>query len=792
MKRLRISDWLIAKIVGRPWTTLLIGVLVLGALAPGLAFLGADFSYRIWFDEDDPYLAAFDAFERRFGNDEAIGIVVQSPSGVFDHDTAALLVELTEQMWKVSEVVRVESLANFSWVHVDAAEPDEILIDPILPDDEELTTDLLEERRHAALTHEKLPGYLVSKDGTSALVLGWLQPGVERPPNYRAVVHEIEQMVEQIRARDEARGSDHRLHITGLPAMTVAFERANQDDFGRILPVVVGLCCILLFVMFRSVAAVGLTLLVSGCAIVGALAVGGYLGIRLNNISFVVPEFLLAIALADSVHILASYARAAGDNRRERVRAALAKNLVPTVLTSVTTAAGFWSFAGAKVAPIADLGVLSGVGTVFAWLFTYLVLGPILTLAPLKLRVARGQRASRAARGWARWVSRHRPWVLAGSAIVVAGGAALAANIQVDSDPYAYLAKDHPLNVATDALEDSFGHAMGIEISVNSGRPEGIKDPEFLRTVDGFQTWIASRPGVGATSSFVDIVKAMNRALHGGRPEEYRVPDSAAEVAEQKLLYSLSLPAGQSLNDRVSIKNDQLRLSVQWAFRRSERTLQEIAQVEQEAKRRGLDVEITGKTQLYQRLNPYVVDTFLVSLGLAVLVVGGLLALWFRSLRIGALAMIPNGVPLVLGAGVLAALGRNLDAGTAVVFATCLGIAVDDTVHFLASFVAATRRGEDPRNAVQTVLAETGPALVITTGILSAAFVTFAMSVFVPNIYFGVMIAIILLLALAADLVILPALVVGMRRQPVDVSEGAAPAPADEPLEHVFEGRPAT
>ena len=140
--------------------------LIICLLLPGLTKLDKDFGYRIWFAEDDPNIPRnFDRFERRFGNDDNAVIVMHSASGVFDYESASTLIDLTEKLWQIKDVIRVDSLANFNWTH---AEDDDLIVEPILPDDERLDDSFLRERKRIALSHETLPGYLVSPSGNTS------------------------------------------------------------------------------------------------------------------------------------------------------------------------------------------------------------------------------------------------------------------------------------------------------------------------------------------------------------------------------------------------------------------------------------------------------------------------------------------------------------------------------------------------------------------------------------------------------------------------------------------------
>ena len=255
------------------------------------------------------------------------------------------------------------------------------------------------------------------------------------------------------------------------------------------------------------------------------------------------------------------------------------------------------------------------------------------------------------------------------------------------------------------------------------------------------------------------ILKAMNRALNADDPAHYRLPETREAIAQVFLLYTLGLPQGMDINDRVTVKQDALRITTSWTLSDANEIIAAIAAAEARAQALGLDVYATGKTPIWQRMAPYIIDTFMVSLIVAIALMSLLLVVMLRSVKLGLLAMIPNTIPLLIGGGFIVALGRTLDVGGVILFATCLGIAVDDTVHFLANYGRHRRAGHSPEEALARIFTHVVPALSYTTLVLVASFGAFAFADFVPNRFFGIMVAVILSIALVADLVLLPAIV---------------------------------
>ncbi|MEE2789061.1 MAG: MMPL family transporter, partial [Myxococcota bacterium] len=654
-----MKDRIVNNIIERPKTSLLIGLLVFMACASGGRTLAPDFSYRVWFNDDDPLIMEFDAFERRFGNDDRAIVVVHSPSGIFDKDSASLLIKFTQEAWKLPYTIRVDSLANFNWVHADG---DELIVEPLIPDDLPLTPELLAARAKVAKNHETLPNYLVSADGTAALLYITLQPALGGSPDYEGFLEGITtkdgKKRRGLRALvDEMTQGDHQVMVTGGPEINHSFKEAAEADISTILPLVFGLTLLFLGILFRRVSGVLLPISVMVTSVGAAMGVGGWLGFSINNMTSIVPQILVAIAVADSVHILVSYYRALkkGASRVVAAHYSLEKNFVPTVLTSVSTAIGFFSFSQAAIVPIKQLGTMAGIGTLLAWLFTYYVIGPLMVLLPIKSAPTTNESVdlhapSPLALRQTEKLLGIRRLILGVFAIIAVGTTYLASQTEVNSDPFMYFPDDSNMNVATRFLEKKVGGATTVEIVVDSGQVDGVKDPKFLAKVDAFQTWLDAQPYVTSSTSLIDILKSTNRTLNGDKPGFYTLPTTRKGIAEQHLLYSMSLPAGMSLNDRVSVKNDALRITTAWDIHDSKGVLEKIDEIETKSAAMGLNCFVTGKNQLWQRMNPYVVNTFVFSITIAVCLMSILMIIVFRSIKLGLLAMLPNMFPLVLGA----------------------------------------------------------------------------------------------------------------------------------------------
>lgn len=754
-----INQRVVTLVVEHPWLALLLGLALLSAALAGLTRVQADFSHRGFFWDDDPAMQRFDAFERRFGNDDVAVLALHSPSGIFDLDSAQLLVELTERMWKVPEVIRVDSLSNYQWVHADG---DDIAVEALFP--AQLDAQVIAQRRAVALAHEVIPDYLVSRDGTTALIFAQIKPGLDRPSDSPLVYHTLLDL-----AREYTRG-DHQLYVSGSPAVIASFAEVAGADTARIFLLALLVAAVALAVLLRSVAGVVLPLLLMIVCVPAVFGFAGWAGLTLNNLSSAVPSIILAVCIADAVHLLATFgeARRAGADKLEALRYSLAKNFLPTFLTSLTTALGFVSFASVAVRPIAALGTMMTFGVMLAWVLSYLLLGPALALLPARrprVDVHAPQRDLARATRYIDALLARRHWVIALVLLATVGAVLLAMRTEVNSDPFKYFAPSVPLRQANEFIEAKVGGARGIEVVVEAGQEDGVKAPAFLAKVEALQQWIASQPRVTRVVSIIDVLKAMQRSLHGDDPAQYRLADDQQTIAQELFLYQMNLPQGMDLNDRVTLRYDALRMSVLWTVPNSAEVIARAHAIESKAAELGLTASVTGKYYLFDSMNGYVVPALLQSFFTAAFTVALVILLSLRSLRLTLVSMIPNVLPVLFGGAFLYLLGQPLDIGTVIVASVCLGVAVDDTIHVLSHYRDHLSQGLSPRESMIRTLAGSARPLLMTTVILSGTFFAFLTADFTPNLYFGLLTGTILALALLLDLTLTPLLLIGSPRR---------------------------
>lgn len=752
----RFKTLIIQTCMGNPKKAALLGLIITFMLSPYAGNIVLDFSARTWFRANDPNITQLNSFEKKFGNDESAVLVMNWDKGFFNPEGLKLLHEVTEAMWQVPDLIRVDSLVN---QNLTFSEEDDILTEEFMALDEIEDKSFIENRKKVFQDHNVLPGVYLTRDYKAAVIYGRVVQKPEGEVDFDAIFDGLSSIGEKILSP-----AGITYHLLGAPSLNVTFKRTSFIDLKTINPVLVLLVIVYLIFTFKNFWGVFLPLTIIGTTLIFMTGLIGFLQIKMNSLTFILPGIIIAIAIADSVHLLSTYFDRQGEGEEiwDSVKGALDKNFSPIFLTSVSTAIGFFSLTTSDVRPVAEMGLLAGIATLMAFVFSLLFIPSSLIVFNVggktvhkKGRTLKKHLARKYIKVLEKW---HIPVNII-FVIVCVSFAWLALQNEVNSNPYEYFNDKNPITIGNKYTLKTFGGVGGPEIVVDSGVDNGITDPKFLKKVDEFQTWLNNRPYINRVLSVTDIVKEVNRSLHGGSDSEYRIPDTKEMIAQELFLYTMGLPQGMDLNNRMDIKQRELRLSLLWSVQNSKESLIRIEEIESKAKEMNLNVASTGKPVLFQRMNGYVVDTFATSMGMALGLITLILIAVYRSFKLGMLSLIPNFIPIVLGAGLLTIIKTPVDVGCAIVASVTLGIAVDDTIHFLSHYGKLTRQGMPRVEALTEVLSGTGVALIVTTMILVSGFGLFMFASLTPNMNFGILSSFVLFMALVCDLLVLPCIV---------------------------------
>ena len=737
------------------WYIVILIPLITIALGYQLKNAKFDGSYRIWFEKNSTTLNQYDAFKNTFGNDDSIIIVFHDDNGVFNKKALHVIERLTNKLWETKYIARVDSLTNYQYVHKSPEDEDEILVEDFIEEIDALTPKTLQKKEKIALHEDLLLDRIISKDAKTTMIVGRLNPKAGK--TIGASKHIMKDINRYI--KDE-KASGYAFNLAGGPVVNTTFSSVAQYDVKTFTPLVILVAMLLLWLIFRNLSGVFATILVVIFTFIIVLAIQTILGYKLNNFTANMPVFIIAIGIADAMHIFWVYllARREGSNNYTAIYDTLDKNMLPTFLTSLTTAIGFASLGISHIVPIKTLGIATANAAILAFVLTILFVPATLAILNIKVKVKpkkENKGIGEFSKKYAKFIIQNDKSIILFFIIIFGGIGFGLTKLQVDSNAVKYFREDVPFRQTIKMIEKNLTGPLSYEIVIDSKKTDGIKDVNFMKTVDKFSKEFKEKfPNARHTSSLVDIVKKFNEVIDSKKT----IPASNELIAQYLLLYSLSLPQGMEINDKMDVNERLLRLTASMNVADSSEDLKQIAWINNWWKKEPYSVEVNGQTAMFAHMQHDVTDTLINSLLLSIVMTSLVMLLIFRSIKMIPLFIIPNVLPIILVIGVMGWLGISIDIGVAISGAIIMGIAIDDTIHFLIKYTQARKKGLTLEDALAYVMHYAGSAIILTTVVLSSAFIVFRFSQFMLNANFGLITAIALLIAVCVDLLLLPAM----------------------------------
>ncbi len=731
-----------------------IPILVLG-LSMNLKHLEFEGDYRIWFDEDSKILKEYDEFRKVFGNDTAITVAFRDENGIFNKKALKTIDTITQEMWRMNHIARVDSLTNFQYIHANPEDKDDVLVEDFIQDISGLDKASLNRKKEIALNDRDMVGSFISKDGKTAMIIARLTPKVnDNGDKSFEIMKDTKRILSSLEKE-----TNYRFWLNGGPPLNTSFVTIAQSDGGTFTPLVIFTVMALLFVLFRRVSGALIPLGVVVLTFLTVLSIQVLLGYKLNNFTANIPVFIVAIGIADAVHVYIVWLmyKREGKSTKEAVFLSMQKNMLPIFLTSLTTAIGFASLGISHVVPVSTLAIATASGAVLAFLISVFWMPSVLLLLKKEIKFQNNEKRETFWKDleYGKFITSNDKKIVLITGLVFLIISIGLVKLKVDSNTIRYFDKNVEIRKSTDFLQKNLTGPMAYEIVVDSGKKNGIKDPAFLNSVQKFyDKFQAKYPDIRHMTSLMDVIKRFNVVMN----EKDGVPKDQNLIAQYLLLYSLSLPQGMEINDKMDIEQRLLRITAQVNIVDTSKDLEMIDWAQKWWENTPYKATVNGQTKMFAHMQKDVTDTLIYSMSLAIVLVSIVMFLIFRNLRLIWVFLIPNILPIALVLGVMGWLGINIDLGVAVSGAIILGVAVDDTIHFLVKYFEARKRDLSIREAFDYVLKYAGKAILFTTIILSASFAVFMGSDFSPNFNFGIVTATALIIAFVVDMLLLPAL----------------------------------
>ena len=728
-----VLEWILL----RPWVSIACFVLIslfFVLQIPRLSFKTSIYDLLI---ENLSDSIRYQRAKKVFGSDEIIQVVVKADN-IFDSATFRKIELLSEAFSKIEGVKRSISLPAIRQK-----------IDP----QKDWTIDQFAE---VLLPVDLLKKNLLSADHKASAITLIL----ESEAAHESVIAKINDIID----KDTGTLSIYQI---GMPLVSQALVKYTIKDFQTLPALTLALITLTLFVLFRKPSCVLPALMVVIIALTWTFGLMALLQVPLSVLTMIVPVFLIAVGTAYCLHVIAEYRTNAQAARaaKEAVMSTFASSALPCTLAVVTTMFGVGSLFVNHIRAIHEFALFACFGLGSLLLVLLLLLPAVLVLIPLP------SQNKPAASGTGQWLDRildltiglslnRQKAVFMTIGILSLLAAAGIFFIQVETNPFQYFKKNIPIRRNFDDIHQKLSGSFAISVILESRLDDYFEDPQHISEIKRFQEYLETLRGIDKTVSFADYVMLVHYALNQYDPKYYVIPQEAFEARMAinnykgllgEELYSpfmtpelskasiLALTHISSSRDLISIRDEILT--------RAQQLLPE-----------NLSVEVTGFGVAVSASSHLLVSGQMKSLMLGLLLIFGIMFLMFLSAKVGLIALLPNCFPIIINLGMMGWMGIRLSTSTSLVASIAIGLAVDDTIHYLHRYNREFKKDLNKDRALRDTVRSVGKPIVFTTLTISIGFFVLMFSHFKPTAIFGFLMVITMLSALIGDLILLPAL----------------------------------
>jgi hypothetical protein len=765
---------LYTSIVRQPWLVLAMVVAMTIVLGTGMRYLRVDSSVDTLLPRGDPAKAFYDTIVERFGNDEVniIGIVADD---VLATATLEKIQSLTDRAAALEGVASVVSLTNVRDPIADVIDPP--LLIPRLP-----RTDAEREILRARIRDNPLyTGNLIAPDGRGAAINIFLENAAASEAQAQRIDAALQALTDEINA-----GGPERAYLTGLSHLKVNGLALMRRDLWVLTPASLALVIVVFFFAYRTRRGVVLPLL---CVVVGTtwtLGAMGWLGDAITLGTLVLPSLLIVIGSSYANHVVARYYLEIESPSGEGgpVLRGLMEAGMPVFISALTTGVGFSSLLLNPIQAVRALGLYAVLGITFLFVLAMTLVPALIVVMPER-RYAGGPATndpdSESSLGGrlaalAQIDIRHRGVIFGLAAVIVAVSLYAVPRIQADTNFLAYFPEDSPVRLDHSAISEHVAGALPFYVVVGDGEPGSMVSFEALKRLRALERFIDTIPGVTGTVALTDYLDFLDQGLRAGGDVIIDADGTVIEPGELKSFWDdpsrlkevLSLVKGNPASFRSVVTKDlgQANLLVRTRFETSTEIAHALLAIRAWAAKYqpgSVPVVPTGNIILLNGTTDDIVWGQVTSVTVALVVIFILMSALFVSTKVGFVAMLPNVLPIVMFFGLLGWSGTMLNIGTSIIAAIALGIAVDNTIHYMVRFNRELQVTQDERQSLATALRTVGRPIVYTSGALTLGFLVMRLSDFVPIRDFGALSAATMVAALATNLLLLPALLAQTR-----------------------------
>ena len=718
----------------------------------------------------DPERVFLDKVRASLG-DEYTLIIAMRHDNIFSSSTLRKIDYLTTVVGKRPAVERVLSLTNATIIK---AMDDEIYSHNIsgqVP----TTMRKIEQFKRDIFQTPLYVGYLISADSKSTAII------VSLDTTYPS--DEVRRTVGQIHSMALAMAGPEEIYLGGAPALNKTIFEMLRRDIPTFVPFTAILAALILLISFRSWWVIAFSLIVAFVSVEWTYSSMVFFKVPIFILTAIIPPIIAALAISYSVHLFAEYFRQrAVESDSKTIVNRTTLNISQAIwLSIITTAIGFACLYVVNVEAIREFSLFLTVGVLsLLILITFFIPSILIFIRPKAEHIASERLPSKATLPpLAKWIIRRRYYILTAALLLLFPCIWGLTGLNLDTDIYDLFKPSAPIRQAAEMISKTLNGDVQAYIIIEGKEDGRVEDPSLLRAIEAFQTNLEQQTVVGKTISVVDYLKTINKVFHNNNPNYLTLPRSKDEISQYLLIYSL-IDSSRTLDRYVDYNHRTTKITTLSGLRSSTSLigLKELLDKRcAEMLPSDVSCKATGDYLMFALSAKKISTGILVGFGMAVSAISIIMFLLFRSLKMGIVAMIPNLIPLLAILALMGFAKVDFNIGTSVVICLAIGIAVDDTIHFMTRFFHELRRTNhylirrytnqritaDQLRAIHSTFSRVRKPIITTSAVVFCGFIVLVLSNFVPLIHLGWLTALTMVFCLLGDLILLPALLASIR-----------------------------
>ena len=746
------------KIIQYRYLSILFCLVLLIASFRGVGGIAFSPDMEQFFPEDYPISENHAHIEDTFYSSDSVIIAIGVDEGtVFNPRILNLIEEITDKAWSTPHSIRVDSLSNFSFVR---AEVDDLIVEPFIEESLEWDQKKINERSTLIEKEEQAYGTILSKDKKTTFInISIDAPREDVEKEYAESMEHIFAFMDPL--KKEYPEADMR--YAGIVYIEYLSPLIVKAEMPILIPTLLFVILLSLFILLRNVVAVISSLVVIVFSVVTAVGILGHFNSTVSQPFLMVPILVATLAVADCVHLFNVYFQSKLEkNAKDSIIKSLRLNLEPLLLTSLTTSIGFLCL---NLAPIPALRVVANgivIGVVAAFVFSIFFLAPLMSFFNVKAS-SQIENQTKLSKRVGQFSLKNRKKIIW---LVPLFSAFLMSFIPLNET------KDNPMEFYserfTSVAEDTKWLAKRLGgtflVTYEYVSEDLVSDPEYLRQLDEFTTWLENQDEVLSVNSLSKIIKNLNRTLNGDDQSWYVIPQDSELVAQYLFFYEMSLPFGLDLTSTINQERTSTKVTVSLKEIDSKAFIEFYDRVDDYASLSIVSGNLSGgggTRSVMAFMGMLLAEQLMYALIIGFIVITLAIALFYRSLSAGLVTAIPNILPIGVAFGIWGIFSSNVSMLVSLGIGCTLGIVVDFSVHFLSKYLYARRSlSLSAEESVLYAFETVGFPLTIMTVSLCMGFAVLFLASFMPLRGFAGITMISFVAALIIDLLLFPAVLI--------------------------------